>query len=263
MPIGILILLVVAALIFFGFAHRVLDRLRLTDKQALLFIGAMIVFSFVDIPIARQPVNITINVGGAILPIILAVYLLIRAERTIEWVRAIIASFITAGAIWGFSRLFAGRIISPYEEGHTFLDPSYIFAIIAGVVAYLAGRSRRGAFIAGTIGILLGDIINLVQLYVGGVAGRASIGGAGVFDTIVIAGVLAVIIAEVVGETRERIQGGPTRGDGRPGISDKVDNPEYASAILTNNVESQVEAGGKSPDNESVIDKGGKNIEEK
>jgi len=246
-PIGILTLLVVAALIFFGFTHRVLDRLKLTDKQALLFIAALIIFSFIDIPIVSRPVNVSINIGGAILPVILAVYLMLRAERRIEWVRAIVASLVTAAAIWGFSRLFTGNLISPFEEGHTFLDPSYIVAVIAAVVAYLAGRSRRSAFIAGTMGVLLADIINLIQLYYGGVPGRAAIGGAGVFDTIVIAGVLAVIIAEIVGETRERIQGGPVRGDGRPGVDKKIDNPEYASAVLENEQEK------KSPASETKV----------
>lgn len=263
MPIGVLILLVVAALIFFGFAHRILDRLRLTDKQALLFIIAMIVFSFVDIPISQQPINLTVNIGGAMLPVILAIYLLLRAERTVEWMRAIVASLITAGAVWGFSRIFIGNLTSPFEEGYTFLDPSYIFAIIAGVVAYLAGRSRRSAFIAGTIGILLGDIINLIQLYVGGIPGRVSIGGAGVFDTIVIAGILAVIIAELVGETRERIQGGPIKGDGKPRINKKDKSIEYASAVLTNKLENNQNPDQTSPNNKLKNYKGGQKIEKK
>ena len=39
------------------------------------------------------------------------------------------------------------------------------------------------------------------------------IGGAGIFDSIVLAGLVAVLLAEILGETRERLQGGPaTRG---------------------------------------------------
>jgi len=37
------------------------------------------------------------------------------------------------------------------------------------------------------------------------------LGGAGAVDTVVIAGFLAVILAEVVGELRERIQGGTAK----------------------------------------------------
>jgi len=42
------------------------------------------------------------------------------------------------------------------------------------------------------------------------------VGGAGVFDQVVIAGVLAVGLAEIVGETRERLGGGPDLDRDRP-----------------------------------------------
>ena len=38
-------------------------------------------------------------------------------------------------------------------------------------------------------------------------------GGAGAFDATVIAGVFAVVLAEVIGETREKIQGGTAKKD--------------------------------------------------
>ena len=52
-PAGIIALLVVSILIYFGVAHRVLDRMRLSDKAALAIIAAIIVGSFIDIPFAR------------------------------------------------------------------------------------------------------------------------------------------------------------------------------------------------------------------
>jgi len=39
MAIGTTLLLIAAALIFFGAAQRLLDRLRLTDSQALVLIA--------------------------------------------------------------------------------------------------------------------------------------------------------------------------------------------------------------------------------
>ncbi|MBT9176191.1 MAG: hypothetical protein DDT20_00504 [Firmicutes bacterium] len=47
------------------------------------------------------------------------------------------------------------------------LDPIYMFALIAGITAYLLGRSRRGSFIAGVLGVVLNDLIYGVQLYMG------------------------------------------------------------------------------------------------
>ncbi len=209
MPLGLIALLIVAALVYFGLAHRVLDRMRLTDKQALLFIGLMIVGSLVDIPILRNTVDLSINVGGALVPLALAIFLLVRADEPREKVRAVVAALVTAGVVWGLSQ------VSDFEPpDRDIIDPIWLFSIVAGVVGYLAGRSRRGAFIAGTMGILLADIIGLSKNLARGLPATMAIGGAGVFDSIVLAGVIAVGLAELVGETRERLQGGPMARDG-------------------------------------------------
>ena len=99
MPIGMIMLLVIGVLIYFGIAHRILDRMRLTDKQALLFIGAVVLGSFIDIPIMSTPIQVTINVGGALLPAALAIWLIVKADETGERVRALLAAFLVAGAV--------------------------------------------------------------------------------------------------------------------------------------------------------------------
>ena len=43
MSFGMIALLVLSLLTLFGLGQRVLDRLRLTDRQALLFIGLIFV----------------------------------------------------------------------------------------------------------------------------------------------------------------------------------------------------------------------------
>jgi len=49
MPVGTVLLLVVAALIYFGVGQRLLDRMRLTDTQALIAIALMIGGSFITL----------------------------------------------------------------------------------------------------------------------------------------------------------------------------------------------------------------------
>ncbi|HWR45273.1 DUF1614 domain-containing protein [Sporomusa sp.] len=210
MPLGMILLLVVSVLVYFGLAHRILDRMRMTDKQALLFIAGIVVGSFIDIPIMRSPMQITINVGGAVLPILLSIYLIFKADETAERVRAIVASLLVAGAV------SLGARYLPYEPENMFLDPKLIYGLSAGLIAYLAGRSRRSAFIGGILGIVLSDIIHIVTLSGLGIPGTTAIGGAGAFDVTIIAGLVAVMIAELVGETREKLQGGPVLGPNRP-----------------------------------------------
>jgi len=210
MPLGMILLLVVSVLVYFGLAHRILDRMRMTDKQALLFIAAVVVGSFIDIPLMSSPTTVTVNVGGAVLPIALCLYLIVKADETVERVRAIVAALLVAGVVSLGSRYL------PYEPENMFLDPKLIYGLSAGIIAYIAGRSRRSAFIGGVLGIVLSDIVHIVTLSGLGIPGTTAVGGAGAFDVTIIAGIIAVMIAELVGETREKLQGGPVLGPNRP-----------------------------------------------
>lgn len=207
MPIGLLVLLSLAALIFFGFAQRVLDRMRLTDMQALLVIGLMIVGSYVSIPLFGGS---RINVGGAVIPFLLVIYLLVQAGTAQERWRSILAAIVTAVAV-ALVGVVTGGAPHAAEGRRMVLDPLWLSGLVAGLVGYLAGRSRRGAFVAGVGGLLLADLYNL---FTG--PSPTLVGGAGIYDQVVIAGVLAVGLAELVGESRERLQGGPDLDESRP-----------------------------------------------
>lgn len=211
MPTGLVILFALSALIFFGLAQRVLDRMRLTDSQALLFLALMVVGSFVDLPLLRGETSLSVNVGGALVPLGLTFYLLSRADTSRERWRAVAAAVGTALAI----RLIGS--VSSFDPPQTnIIDPLWLSGIVGGVLGYLAGRSRRASFVAGTLGVVLADVAYAVQAAATGLRSDVSIGGAGVFDAVVVAGVLAVLLAEVFGESRERLQGGPDVSGDRP-----------------------------------------------
>ncbi|MHB8926314.1 MAG: DUF1614 domain-containing protein [Bacillota bacterium] len=221
LPIGMVTLIVVAVLIYFGLAHRVLDRMYMTDRGALVFIVLMIVGSFFSITIVRTPPQFLVNVGGALFPLGLAIYLIWRADTTVEKIRGVLSAVITAAVVY-----VAARLLPSEPTQNTVIDPTYLFAIVGGLVAYIAGRSRRSAFIAGSMGILLADLAHYVEITVRGIPGRTWLGGAGAFDSVVIAGVLGTFLAEIIGETREAIQGGPR--DEREG---KVKNVEFTGML--------------------------------
>lgn len=204
MPIGTTLLLITAALIYFGAAQRLLDRMRLTDSQALVFIALMIGGSFITVPLRRGPTSVSLNLGGALVPLALAIYLLTTVDSTKERVRAIVASFVTAGIVFGVGQLTDFDPSSPM----LIIDPLWLFSIIAGITGYLAGRSRRAAFIAGVLGIFLVDLIHLIRALANATPTRIVLGGAGVFDGMVVAGLIAIGLAEFVGEIRERVEGG-------------------------------------------------------
>lgn len=203
MSVGLTLLVVVGILFLFGIGHRVLDRMRLSDKTALLFMVGIIVGTFLpDIPLGRR---LSVNIGGAIIPLILAIYVFSKAGTTKEKVRSIIASILAGIAVYA-----AGRLL-PHEPETMLVDPNYVYGIIAGIIAYLFGRSRRASFIAGIVGVLLADIAQGIINYMNDLPTTTRLGGAGAVDAVVISGFLAVLLAEVVGEIREKIQGGTSK----------------------------------------------------
>ncbi len=214
-PFGLIALIVVSFLIYFGLAQRVLDRMRLSDKAALGIIAAMIIGSFITVPLPFDGIRASINVGGGLIPIALAVYLLSKAGTTKEWVRALVAAALTGVVVYYLGSLVMTGLPEPGGR-FAFVDSIYLFPLAAGLTGYLAGRSRRSAFIAATLGVVLVDIFHFIWLLRSGAAGgTVSIGGAGAFDVTVLAGIVAVLLADIFGELRERLQGGPT-SEGRP-----------------------------------------------
>ena len=202
-PFGLLILIVLSILVFFGVFQRVLDRMRVKDSTALLIIAAIIAGSFINIPIISGRQELIINLGGSLIPMAMVVYLWVKAGTNKEKIRSILASIVTALALTVAS-FFIGM------EPGTLVDPLYLFPIIAGLTGYLAGRSRRSAFIAAVFGTTLYDLAHYVWLLRTGIRGTTHLGGGGTFDSLVIAAIIAVALAELIGETRERLQGGPS-----------------------------------------------------
>lgn len=224
MSIGIIALVIVSVVIYLGLAHRALDRMRLSDRGALVVIGAIIVGSFINIPLPFLPFNTSVNVGGALVPAALAIYLLFKAGTAREWGRALAGAAVTAVVVYIIGSLInTGSTVEPAGR-YAVLDAIYLYPLVGGVVAYIFGRSRRSAFIAATLGVLLVDIYHYVWLLNQGAPGNytVSIGGAGAFDTIVLAGIVAILLAEIIGESLERLIGGP---------SDKGRPPELVKAL--------------------------------
>lgn len=203
--LGMLILIVVTGLIFLGFLHRVLDRMRLTKGQALTILLAMLGAGFLpNIPLLG---GLSVNIGGALVPIAVAVYLIVTADEAKEKRRALITSGVVAVVAY-----LSEKILPLHGELPIDVDPLFLPAIVAAITAYVLGRSRRAAFVGGVFGVILTDVLAwsenwlLYQLHV-----PIVLGSTGVFGAAVIGGMGAVLLAELLGETLERIKGGPQR----------------------------------------------------
>ena len=211
MSIGMVLLTVTAILVFFGAAQRVLDKMYLSDRAALVLIALMFFGTLLpNLTLGR----VQISLGGAVIPLGVCVYLLIRAGTAKERFRAIAGSFLTAGIIYALSALM------PDEPEAIVIDPMYLYGLVGGLIAYMLGRSRRGAFICGVLGVMLADTAVAIVNWNRGINQPLILGGAGVFDASVISAILGVLLSELVGEIFERL----TRGKERPAVS-TIRNP--------------------------------------
>ena len=205
MTLGLILLIITGLLIAFGLGQRALDRLRLTDAQAYVFIALIILLGFIpDIPLGP----VSVNLGGCVVPVVLCVYLFAKAGSAWERWRSVLAALVTGGAVWAIMRFL------PHEPDQMPIEPNWLYGITAAVVAYLFGRSRRCAFIGGVVGMLLAQVASVIPVWASGVSQTLSLGGAGAFDAVVVAGFLGVMLAELIGEIVERI----VRGKKRPSM---------------------------------------------
>lgn len=203
MTIGFVLLIITGLIVLFGVGQRSLDKLRLTDRQALLFIGLVIAGGFV--PDIRVTELFAFNIGGALIPLALCVYLFVKAGSMKERMHCIVGSILTGVAVFMLGRLL------PDEPDAMVIDPNYAYGIAAGIIGYGLGRSRRGAFVSGVVGVMLAHTANAVYVWSKGASQRLVLGGAGSFDVIVISGFLALMLSELIGETLERIRRGKQR----------------------------------------------------
>ena len=137
------------------------------------------------IPAFQREQIISLNLGGAILPGLLCLYLLPRVNSG----AAILATIVTT--------TFSYYLSKPVK-GVGIVIPAFIPAIIAAIAALIfaeEGNAPAVAYISGVAGTLIGaDLLRLNQIKrLGG--SFLSIGGAGVFDGIFIVGIISVLLA--------------------------------------------------------------------
>lgn len=140
------------------------------------------------IPLSKRNETIlAINLGGAVIPGLICLYLLLKTGL---WVKAGIAVAAMA--------LITYRLARPVR-GVGIALPAFAPPILAALVGIVLADSSAPviAYIAGTMGTLIGaDILHMNKIARLG-APVASIGGAGTWDGIFLNGILAVILAAV------------------------------------------------------------------
>jgi uncharacterized membrane protein len=158
---------------------------RIVGGQEIIFYG----MSYV-IPVVREGSEtvIAVNVGGALIPTVLSVYLLVKHRL---YARGLSAIAIVAGVCYALAYPVHGLGIAL---------PVFVPPLVTTLVALALSWQKAAplAYISGSLGTLIGaDLLNLGKIRGLG-APVASIGGSGTFDGIFVTGILAVLLAGLV-----------------------------------------------------------------
>ncbi|MGA2400154.1 MAG: DUF1614 domain-containing protein [Syntrophobacteraceae bacterium] len=215
--ISIFLLLVAFGLIQFGLFSWAFTKIGIPPEYLFTLLFLCIVGSMINIPLRRirleddvddwkivsffgmrfrpphsdrpNEMVLAVNVGGAVIPAVISLYLLANSPHPI---RMMIALAAVTYVVYKNARPVPGvGIAVPW------LVPPIAAAIAAMVFNY--SFAAPTAYVAGTLGTLIGaDVLHLDKLsYLR--APVASIGGAGTFDGIFLAGIIAVLLAPVGG----------------------------------------------------------------
>jgi uncharacterized membrane protein len=209
-------LAVLTVLIQIGIIRYVYARLGISPTAAMFLLLASLLGSYVNIPLVQLPREtvvvgervdffgmeyilpqevdwpgtiIAINLGGAVIPILLSLYLLGKKQI---WIPSIIATAIVSAVCFAIAKPVPGAGIT---------IPLFIPPIAACAISCLVAWNQAPAvaYVSGSLGTLIGaDLLNLGNIRELGTP-VASIGGAGTFDGIFVTGIMAVVLASIAG----------------------------------------------------------------
>ncbi|MHB8840921.1 MAG: DUF1614 domain-containing protein [Candidatus Aquicultor sp.] len=207
MPIVFALLLSLLLVLFIFNAIAIsFTKLGLTPTQTFSIFVGTIIGGYINIPISRRRVIITdrrrmpfpffyypprvaeqvlfINVGGALIPILLSLYFLPNAPLAPTAIATLVIAVVS-------------KLLARVVPGVGITLPAFIPPIVAALLALLLAPHNNPAavaYISGSIGTLVGaDLLNLRKIRkVGSLA--VSIGGAGVFDGIFLVGIIAALL---------------------------------------------------------------------
>jgi uncharacterized membrane protein len=129
---------------------------------------------------------VAVNVGGAVIPLLLVLYLLIRFGISWRMVGAVVVVAVLVHSL-----------AHPVRGVGIVLPSALLPGLVAAGVALLLDRwsAPRIAFIAGTVGTLVGADLTNIDTFAALGAPVVSIGGAGTFDGVFVTGIVAVLLA--------------------------------------------------------------------
>jgi uncharacterized membrane protein len=179
----LLLLLLMVELRILRYAYR---KIGVPPRYMFAVLLLSLVGSYVNIPLYTTGRSVVaINVGGALVPILVSFYLFFRTRL---YGRMLLGTAVVAVVVHALARIVPGVGIAV-----PMLIPPLTAAAVGLVLSFR--RAPPVAYVAGSMGALIGaDITNLHRVAEIG-ARVVAIGGAGTFDGVFLTGIIAGLLA--------------------------------------------------------------------
>jgi len=163
--------------------HKVKSVNRILQLEEVRFFW--ITYRVPHFSLQEVSTTVAVNLGGAIIPTAVSLYLIHSHPQ--QLFQALMGVAITAVVVHLVARKVPGLGIT---------TPAFVPPLAAALCAYLLSPSSPNviAYVAGTLGTLIGaDLTNLHDIATLG-APVVSIGGAGTFDGVFLSGIIAALL---------------------------------------------------------------------
>ena len=159
--------------------------------EAGLIVFSCIIFGSVNIELfSYDRWIIAINVGGALLPILISLYLMLSRK---VFGKSLVGIIIVAYFAYEVTYATSAGIVSEFPY---WLIPPFV-ASLYSVAVSLKNKKKAAsiAYSSGTLGVLIGaDLLHINEILQMPKGGVASIGGAAILDMVFLTGIIAVLI---------------------------------------------------------------------
>lgn len=209
--IFILFIIFLPVLFFLGYFHIIavgFESLGISPQATLVILYSILVGSLINIPLTKkklvlvrepgifglfrrprmQEQYLAVNLGGAVIPFVLSLYFLFQIRSLGYELQPVLVAVLLMSIV--------SKMLSKVVPGKGIAVPAFIPPVFSALfsLALAPQYAAACAFVSGVLGTLIGaDLFNLFKIK--SYRGYISIGGAGVFDGILLVGIVSALLS--------------------------------------------------------------------
>ncbi|MBI2113311.1 MAG: DUF1614 domain-containing protein [Candidatus Wildermuthbacteria bacterium] len=179
----LLFLLIISPLAFgaglLNIFEKGIQNLGISPQFATGVVVFSVLGSFINLPLTRR---ISLNVGGALIPLVLSAYLFLHVPLRETLVAVFFMSILC-------------RVLSRYIPGKGVVIPFFVPALFSTGASFVLAPIHipEVAFISAVLGVLIGADLARIP-FIQSRNSKLSIGGSGVFDAIFLVGIISALL---------------------------------------------------------------------